>query len=415
VNDGDATLERRLKRMQWLATGLVALMALLFVATSLWRDAWPWLGAPRAFAEAALIGGLADWFAVTALFRRPLGLPIPHTAIVPNRKDVIGRSLARFVADHFLVRTALEQSLGRLKLAANLGRWLQRPDNAASASRDVGRALQWLLAAGDTGPLRGALATSFGELTRTIPIRRLLGALIEVLATGPYADQLISALLGFGREQLDRNKPLIRSRIHDRSPWWLPKFVDAEIYDQLVAELERILAQIDDEGSHPARMAIRARLGQLADSVADDPDFMNRTEALRTEFLQHPAVADFGRDALRHLQDHFVAALDDPGSELRRGLTRELQNLGTKLATDAATAAELDAWLGSVAIYLVERYREPISSIIPTTVAQWDSQATSRRIELHIGRDLQFIRINGTLVGGLVGLLLWLSWTAGFA
>jgi len=412
VTPGEAAQARRLERMQWLATGLLAVMAVLFVLTSYGRETWPWLNLLRAFSEAALIGGLADWFAVTALFRRPLGLPIPHTAIVPNRKDEIGRSLSRFVADHFLVRPVLEAELKRLDLAQSFGRWLEQPGNAASLSRDVAMALSWVLNDSRGGPLREAVSGSLRDLGRSLPARELLAALIDVLASGRHARHLIDSLVAFGRDQLERNRALIRERIRERSPWWLPRFVDEEIFDQLVAELERILDEVGDDASHPARAALIERLRRLQDSIANDPDFLARSEALRDEFLSHPAVTDFGRDVARRAHALLAEALLDANSGLRTGLRNELSQIGTGLAANRVVATRLNEWLAGVVIYLVETYREPISSIISTTISQWDKAATSRRIELHIGRDLQFIRINGTLVGGLVGLVLYLSWTA---
>jgi uncharacterized membrane-anchored protein YjiN (DUF445 family) len=402
----------RLRRMQWLATGLLAAMATVFVLTSIWRARFPLLDLAWAFSEAALIGGLADWFAVTALFRHPLGLPIPHTAIVPNRKDQIGRALARFVADHFLVRSVLEAELGRLNPARSLGRWLKVQANAANVARDASRSLSFVLSDSDSGPLRGAIASSLGELSRSVPTRPLLTALIDVLASGRHAQQLIDSLVAFGREQLDRNKSLIRERIHERSPWWLPRFVDEEIFDQLVTEIERILREVGEDGDHAARAAFADRLGRLKQSLIDDPEFTARNDALRDEFLHHPAVVSFGLDLSLRASAYLSTALDDPGSALRQGMERELLAVGARLADDGAVAAQLNDWLMEIVVYVIETYRAPISSIISTTIGEWDAAETSRRIELQIGRDLQFIRINGTLVGGLVGLVLYLSWTA---
>ena len=411
MNEGETALARRLQRMRWIATGLLALMAIVFALTSLWRQSWPLLNPIWAFSEAALIGGLADWFAVTALFRHPLGLPIPHTAIVPNRKNQIGRSLAGFVAEHFLVRSALEAELSHLNLAHSFGKWLEKPANARSIARDSSRAAGWILSSSESGPLRAAITESIRDLGRSMPTQQLLAALIEVLTSGPHSEEIVDSLVSYGREQLSRNKHLIRDRIRERSPWWLPKFVDEEIFDQIVAELERILAEASEDTEHPARAALRERLVKLKDSIANDPDFIARSEALRGEFLRHPAVKSFGRDVGDRVRAFLTSSLDDPDSDLRRGLEDELSAIGRTLAGDSAIAEELNAWLTEIIVYLVETYSEQISSIISTTISQWDADATSRRIELHIGRDLQFIRINGTLVGGLVGVLLYLSWS----
>jgi uncharacterized membrane-anchored protein YjiN (DUF445 family) len=397
--------------MQWLATGLLALMAMLFILTSLWRDTSPVLALLWAFSEAALIGGLADWFAVTALFRHPLGLPIPHTAIVPNRKDEIGRSLADFIAEHFLVREVLERELGRLDLAGSLGRWLQQPRNAANLGRDTARALRWVLDDTASGPLREAAVQSLADMARSLPARQLLAALIDVLAAGPHTQTLVDNLVRFAYEQLDRNKPQIRERIRERSPWWLPRFVDEEIFDQLVSEMERVLGEIATDAEHPARRTLLERLRRTQALIVDDTEFNAGSDTLRDEFLKHPAVIDFVRDLARHMHAFLCEALADSGSDLRRGLELQFARVGQKLAADRALARQLDVWLTEIVVYLVETYRTPISAIVSTTIAGWDAQSTSRRIELHIGRDLQFIRINGTLVGGIVGLLLYLSWT----
>ena len=412
MNDGEAGLAGRLQQMRWLATALLALMAIIFVLTSLWRETWPLLNPVWAFSEAALIGGLADWFAVTALFRHPLGLPIPHTAIVPNRKNQIGRSLAHFVAEHFLVRSVLVTELNRLNLAQSFGKWLRQPENARSVARDTSKAAQWMLTDSNSGPLRKAVTRSLGDLGRSLPTEQLLAALIEVLASGPHSDELIDSLVAYSHEQLARHQHLIRERIRERSPWWLPKFVDEEIFDQIVAELGRILSEVGEDTTHPARSALRERLTRLQEAVANDPEFIARSDALRNEFLRHPAVVGFGHDVSRHARAFLVTSFDDPDSDLRQGLEREFCSIGQKLAVDSTIASEFNAWLSEIIVYLVETYSEPISSIISTTIEQWDATATSRRIELHIGRDLQFIRINGTLVGGLVGVLLYLSWTA---
>jgi uncharacterized membrane-anchored protein YjiN (DUF445 family) len=255
------------------------------------------------------------------------------------------------------------------------------------------------------------VAGTIRDLSQSLPTRGLLAALVEVFISGSHADDLVDSLVGYGREQLGRNKHLIRERIRERSPWWLPKFVDEEIFDQIVAELERILAEVGEDAAHPARAALKERLANLQNSIANDPDFLARSEALRTEFLRHPAVHRFGRDVWDRARSYLITAIDDPDSELRRAIERELSAVGRTLAEDSVIAGEINAWLKEIVVYFVETYSEEISSVISTTIAQWDADATSRRIELHIGRDLQFIRINGTLVGGLVGVVLYLSWS----
>jgi uncharacterized membrane-anchored protein YjiN (DUF445 family) len=406
----DLAARVRLRRMRVFATALLVAMGVALLAANAFLDRWPWLGAVRAFAEAALIGGLADWFAVTALFRRPLGLPIPHTAIVPTRKDEIGRALARFIRDNFLVREAIERRLARTDLAARLGAWLSKEENAARVTRDLGAALDWLLRASDGNELRNGLGTILRGAFDAVPVSSGLAALLEVLLSGAHAQTLIDKLVELARAQLESQRVLIRVRIHERSPWWLPKFVDQQIFDELVGGLEQILDAIASDPRHPARTEIADALKSLKDSLANDPALAARSRALQTEVIEHPAVRSYAHDLWQRLDADLHAALADSRSPLRLGVEREIRGIGTSLASEPAVAAKLNAWLQQVLFYLVENYRDPLSEIVSETIEQWDPRATSRRIELAIGTDLQFIRVNGTVVGGLVGLLLYLGW-----
>jgi uncharacterized membrane-anchored protein YjiN (DUF445 family) len=405
----DPGLIRRLRRMRWFATALLAAMAAMFIVTTWLLPPGPWTGAARAFAEAAVIGGLADWFAVTALFRRPLGLPIPHTAIVPARKNDIGRALARFIRDHFLVREAVERRLDRTDLAARLGAWLDEEPNAARVSHDVTAALDWALRASDGGELRTALGGTLRQAFHEVPVSRAIATLLEVLTSGTRAQTLIDQLVQFGRTELEKHRVPIRVRIHEQSPWWLPKFIDQEIYDKLMGEIEQLLEAIARDANHPARVELITRLGALQQALADDPAFAEKSRALQVELVEHPAVRAYAHDLWQRLGSDLHTGLTDADSPLRRGIEREIRSLGAVLRTEADVAARLNGWLRQLLLYVVENYRDPLSEIVSETIESWDPQATARRIELHIGTDLQFIRVNGTLVGGLVGLALYLG------
>ena len=404
----DPGLVRRLRRTRLFATALLAVMAVIFIGTTWLATPSPYVGAIRAFAEAALVGGLADWFAVTALFRRPLGLPIPHTAIVPSRKNEIGRALARFIRDHFLVREAVARRLHRANLAARLAAWLQDGGNAARVSRDVGQALAWALGDdGDGGELRGALGATLRSTFDDVPVNRAVATLLEVLTTGERADLIIDQLVAFGRTELEKNRVMIRVRIHEQSPWWLPKFVDQEIFDKLVGGLEELLDAMAADPAHPARDEIKARLRSMQHALAADPELAAKSRALKDELVSHPAVRSYALELWQRLRAELAAALADETSPLAQGLSREIGALGARLRADVQLAAELDEWLKELLLHVVDNYRDPLSEIVSETIESWDAAATSRRIELNIGTDLQYIRVNGTLVGGLVGLVLY--------
>ena len=410
MNTAETVMARRLARMRWIATGLLAAMAVLFVVSSLLLDAHPWLGLIQAFAEAGMIGALADWFAVTALFRHPLGLPVPHTAIVPTRKDEIGRVLADFIRDHFLVRETVAARLERVDLAARVGTWLAAGDHARSLGRDLSVALVWLLEATDSTQLRAALRETLRGALDRAPLTSGLEVVLDVLSSGKHSQALVNQLVRFGREQLEHNKDRIRERIADRSPWWLPKFVDREIYDQLVTELQRILDEIGDDPDHPARAHFNARLGEVRTALSEDPAFMERGQALKDEFLDHPAVRHYFHELWLKIRESLVTSLRDPQSVSRLAIAGELQAIGHELRDNGDVNRRVNRWLRELILYLVDTYREPLSAFISETIEQWDPAATSARIELYIGRDLQFIRINGTLVGGLVGVAIYLVW-----
>jgi len=410
MNAEEVVLARRLAHMRWFATGLLFGMAGLFVATSLLISTHPWLGVVAAFAEAGMIGALADWFAVTALFRRPLGLPIPHTAIVPSRKNDIGQALAHFIRDHFLIKDAVLPRLSRADLAGRLGAWLTQGDNSRLVSRDLSIALEWLIGAVDSAELRQSLRDGLRGALQQASVSAGLGVILDVLTSGNHAESLVDQLVQVGRNQLTANEDRIRERIKDRSPWWLPKFVDEEIFDQLIGELQRILDEVGADPKHSARAEITQRLRDLKVALIEDPVIRERGQTLRDEFLRHPAVKAFLDDLWQRSRGSIGDALGDPGSALRVGLERELRSIGHRLQEDSEVSERLNGWLRELITYLVETYRQPLSEIISETVEKWDATATAERIELYIGRDLQFIRINGTLVGGLVGVLIYTTW-----
>ena len=410
----EAPAERvlRLKRMKRLATGLLVAMVVLFVVSSLLRPAYPALGVVEAFAEAAMIGALADWFAVTALFRHPLGLPIPHTAIVPTRKNEIGRALARFIRDHFLTRDAIAGRLERADLVARVGAWLEKERNARLLSRDASVALDWLMSAVDSDDLRHSIRTGIREALEHVPVNLALATLIDVALAGNHGQRLIDQLVELGRDQLEKNKFEIRLRIRAQSPWWMPKFVDEKIYDQLVGEFERILNEVGKNPDHPARAQFNEQLHSLRSSLERDDELIRKGKTLWDDLVDHPDVQRYLGDVWTRVREYLHTSLTTPESALRLGIEREIRAIGARIASDDAVAARLNRRLEDLLIYVIENYRDSLSGVISETIEQWDPIATSERIELHIGRDLQFIRINGTLVGGLVGVLIYLVWGA---
>jgi uncharacterized membrane-anchored protein YjiN (DUF445 family) len=291
-----------------------------------------------------------------------------------------------------------------------LGTWLEDDRNAARISRDVGSALAWALHEdGSGGELRGALGSTLRAAFDEVPVNRAVATVLEVLTTGARADLIIDQLVAFGRGELEKNRVSIRVRIHEQSPWWLPKFVDQEIFDKLVGGLEELLDAMAADPAHPARLEIKVRLEALQHALAADPTLAAKSRALKDDLVTHPAVRSYAFELWQRLRSELATSLTDETSPLSAGLRREIGALAARLRADTALAGELDGWLKQVLLHVVDNYRDPLSEIVSETIESWDAQATSRRIELNIGTDLQFIRVNGTLVGGLVGLALYLG------
>jgi uncharacterized membrane-anchored protein YjiN (DUF445 family) len=402
----DADRARDLRRMKVLATGLLVAVAVVFVVVRSVADDDGWAGYVEAFAEAAMVGALADWFAVTALFRHPLGLPIPHTAIIPHRKDQIGASLGQFVQDNFLTKELLDERLQRARVGARLGEWLSHPANAVRASAAVGDVLRGALDVIDDKAISGSIEGIVERRIRATPAAPLVGRAIDLAIEGGHhqrlLDSMITGLAGF----MDDNRVTFRERLQTESPWWIPESIDDRIFDKIFAGVHRFLADVGADQDHEVRRSIDTRVAAFAQRMRTDPELIGKGEELKDELLEHPDVRAWIASLWGDVKVSLERAAIDPDSELRRRLTFSLGQIGARLRDDVELQRKVDGWVASAGGYLVDNYRGEVSRMIESTVARWDAESTSRRMELQVGRDLQFIRINGTVVGGLAGVLI---------
>src|SRR5690606_14068444 len=284
--------------------------------------------------------------------------------------------------------------------------------NALLRGRGAAVALEWRTRSVESDDLRHAIRAGLREALEHIPVNLALATLIDVALKGNHGQRLIDQLVELGRDQLTQNKFEIRLRIRAQSPWWMPKFVDEKIYDQLVSEFERILNEVGNNPEHPARAQFNERLSTLKTSLERDEDLIRKGQTLWDDLIDHPDVQRYLGDVWTRVREYLHTSLATPESALRLGLEREIRAIGAKIASDTAVAAQLHRRLEELLVYVIEHYRDSLSAVISETIEQWDPVATSERNELHIGRDLQLIRINGTLVGGLVGVLIYLVWGA---
>ncbi len=402
-----ADLEKQLslRRMKLVALGLLVAAAALYIVTTL-DGAEGWVGYVQAFAEAAMVGALADWFAVTALFRHPLGIPIPHTAIIPHRKDQIGRSLGEFVESNFLTQEVLEERLAHAQVGLRLGNWLAKPEHATRASEALGDLLKGTLEVLDDKEVQEGLERVVRARIASTPAAPFVGRMIDISVQGGHHQRLLDAVLVGLRGFLDDNRSTFRRRLDDESPWWVPEPVDDRIFKKIYDAVQRFLTEVADRPDHEVRDSIDRRVVEFAERLKHDPELLAKGEELKRELLEHPEVRAWLESLWAGMKDGMVAAASDPASELRMRMTIGLQRLGQQLLAEPELRRKVDRWIERSVAYVVEHYRSEVSDLIATTVERWDGDSTARKMELQVGRDLQFIRINGTLVGGLAGVMI---------
>ena len=398
---------RSLRQMKARATGLLFVAAVVFVVARLFRDGHSWVGYVEAAAEGSMVGGLADWFAVTALFRHPLGIPIPHTALIPTRKDQLGRAIGEFVQENFLTGGVVLGKLRSVGLSRRAAEWVTVEENAAAVARDASAAL-----AGAAGLLRdeavqGALEHSVVGWVRRIPLAPLAGRTLAIVTAEGRHEELVDAALQGGLRILDEHRESFRSRFGRESPWWVPEAIDDRIFTKLFDALRGFIAEVGETPHHEFRTYLDQRVAELAERLQSDPALISRGEEIKEQFLDHPAVRRWTASLWTELKVVLQQQAGDPSSQLRQRIAIEVAAIGERVAGDAELQGKVDRWVESAVTYLIEEHRHQAGDLIASTVARWNPEDASRRVELAVGRDLQFIRINGTVVGGLAGVAIY--------
>jgi uncharacterized membrane-anchored protein YjiN (DUF445 family) len=399
--------QRSLERMKRRATGLLVVMGVIFVVARMFEAQHPWLGYIRATAEASMVGGIADWFAITALFRHPLNIPIPHTAIIPSRKDRIGRSLGNFVQNNFLSPEVLAAKLRAAQISQRAAEWLSHPENARKAAQSVASVLR---SAGNVvrdEDVKVLLDRTVVEPLRQMPIAPVLAKGLALLTVDDRHQQLLDRVIQGLLRLVAENEALIREKIGEESPWWVPKLVDDRIHQKVLGGIERTLYEVGDDPDHQLRRQFDDLLAEWIDQLQSSPEVIARAEAIKQQVLDPETSGRLAAslwEELKEILGRQPSLSDDsaPGA-----VARGLAALGAAALHDEALLEKIDGWVIGAVLRVVEQHRHEVGQLIAQTVSSWDPDETSRRIELLVGRDLQFIRINGTLVGGLVGLLIY--------
>jgi uncharacterized membrane-anchored protein YjiN (DUF445 family) len=401
--EADGLRRTRLRRMQAVALGLLVFAAVVYVVTLGADGFW---GFVNAGAEASMVGAIADWFAVTALFRHPLGLPIPHTALVPRKKDEFGRSLEEFFAENFLQEEVIRERLGAADIARRLGVWVSEPANArrvvAEAATVTAIGLRRLKDEDVASLVEEVLIPRF----MAEPIAPVAGGLLQEILADDAHHGLVDLALEEAHRWLVHNQETFATVLGERAPWWAPDRLNDAVTTRLHLEAIRWVADIRSDPHHHARQALDSLLTQFAQDLLTDPATQERAERLKKRVLEQPQMIATGMSLWRAFRTALLDALDDEDGLLRERAARELRSFGERIGRDEALRERLDAWGADFAVWAVGRYGDELTTVITTTIERWDGREAARKIELHVGRDLQFIRINGTVVGGLVGVLI---------
>ncbi|HVE34881.1 MAG TPA: DUF445 domain-containing protein [Gemmatimonadaceae bacterium] len=404
----EAVRQKQLDTMKRRATLLLAGATVLFVITRAFESRYPWLGYIRATMEAGMVGGLADWFAVTALFRHPLGIPIPHTAIVPSKKDRVGRTLGAFVQRNFLTREVIEFRLRSLQIGKRLAEWLADPVNARTISRNAAVALSSAAQMLRDDDVQEVIDRSLAKRVRSMHLAPLLGKVLSVMTEDDRHQEVLDEVITLASRTVNDNSDLIRQRIEQETPWWIPSAVDEKIFKRVLGAIQRLLSELSADKDHPLRGRFDDALHRFIDRLNTSPEFAERVDAWKEEFLDNEAARRFSLSMWEEAKDALARYAAHPGPATPNAIEGALVTFGQKAMEDPELMAKIDNFAVDVAVFLVARYQDEVADLISSTVAAWDPELTSRRVELAIGRDLQFIRINGTIVGGLAGLLIYL-------
>jgi uncharacterized membrane-anchored protein YjiN (DUF445 family) len=406
----DAERRRALRRMKVVALGFLVGATVLFLGCRWLQAGGPaatWVGYVGAAAEAGMVGALADWFAVTALFKHPLGIPIPHTAIIRRKKDQLGEGLGTFVRENFLSQSVVETKLRDAQVPGRLGKWLSETSHAQRVATETATALRVLV-----------------EFLRDDDVQHVIDRMIVRRIAepkwGPPVGRVLATLLGENRQEAliqllaDRafqwslNAGEVIQRVVERdSPTWSPRFIDHLVGDRIHRELMDFTDKVRRNPDHELRTSATRFLFEFADDLQHDEATIARAEAVKEQLMAREEVTDAAAAAWKTLKRLVLEGVDDPSSALRTRITDVVVRIGESLRDDADLRDKVDNWLVRAAQHLVAQYGVEITAIITETIERWDAEEASRRIELHVGRDLQFIRINGTVVGSLAGLVIY--------
>lgn len=409
----DLEQKNALDQMRMRATGLLLIMTALFLLSIFGQKFLPknfevFLGFLKAFAEAAMVGGIADWFAVTALFRHPLGLKIPHTAIIPKKKDSIGRGLGNFVQNNFLTPEALGSKLKDFEIEKKVADWLAVPSNSRMVALQLSSFIPTLLNSLDDEDVRKFIEKNIAVKVSGAQLAQALGSLLSVLTANNRHHQLFNEVLRVVEILFrdEKNKLAIKQGIKEESPWFVPDFVRNKVYEKIIDRIDETFAQIAKDPKHPLREKFYEGIEKFIADIQMSPEFHQKIEELKDEILQNPIVHRYLETVWTDLKAQILENVTSPDSEIVSQIQKGVYSFVYSLINDGTLRTKITNRLYEGVISALAENRNQIGDMIAKTIEKWDEKTMSEKLELQVGKDLQYIRISGTLVGGAVGFTL---------
>ncbi|WP_343664379.1 DUF445 domain-containing protein [Chryseobacterium mucoviscidosis] len=405
----DEAKRKQLRKYKAFATGLFVLMAVLFIGTTLLQKTIDshWIGYVRAFSEAAMVGALADWFAVTALFRHPLGLPIPHTNLIENSKQKLGDNLGNFVVTNFLSPENIRPYIQKLKISNFVGEWLGKEKNQDVLLKNLSDIVLDILNKLDDSEVSRFISKKVSEMTNTIKLNAILGNGINYLLDKNDHQRIITNLSSQIKNYIAENDEMIKDRVKKGSYTFIPAFVDNKIADKITSGLSDFFKEIEQDPNHEIRNLITQKIYDFSNELKQDPKWEEEFKNIKNDLLKNDKLNEYSNDIWISIKNTLTKELQDDESSLKKYLSKNLNEFSQNLKNDENFQKKIDDWVRVTAYKYILKNTHQFGNLISSTVGNWQGKELSEKLELEVGKDLQFIRVNGTIVGGLVGLIIY--------
>jgi uncharacterized membrane-anchored protein YjiN (DUF445 family) len=405
----DELKRKQLNKYKAFATGLFVLMAVIFVVATVFQKTHNshWIGYVRAFSEAAMVGALADWFAVTALFRHPLGLPIPHTNLIENSKEKLGDNLGSFVVSNFLSPKTIRPYIQKIKISNFVGEWLTKERNQEVLIKNLSDIVLDILNKLDDSEVSRFISKKVSEMTDDIQLNKILGNGIIYLLDKNDHQKIVTNLSKQIKEYLIENESMIQERVKKGSYSFIPSFVDNKIAEKIASGLSDFFQEVEENPTHEIRGLITKKIYEFSNDLKEDPKWNDEFKAIKNDFLNNDKLNEYSKDIWVSIKKTLNTELQEEESSLKKYITKNLNEFSQNLKTDEKLQYKIDHWVRVTAYKYILKNSHQAGNLISSTVGNWEGKQLSEKLELEVGKDLQFIRVNGTIVGGLVGLIIY--------